>query len=124
MVTHDRAFLEQVCDQIIELDRGSLYEHPGSYSSYLQGKEERLAAEDAAIANAKSKYRVELEWMRKQPQARESKSKARIDAFYKLQNSIKPSSEQNTNYLNLSNRKRRIGNQILQLKDVSLSFDN
>ena len=125
MVTHDRAFLEQVCDQIIELDRGSLYEHVGSYSSYLQGKEERLAAEDAAIANAKSKYKVELEWMRRQPQARQSKSKARIDAFYKLEKSTKPRPhDPNLDLVQISNGdSRRIGSKIVSMKGVTLTFD-
>jgi ATP-binding cassette subfamily F protein uup len=124
MVTHDRAFLEQVCDQIIELDRGSLYEHPGSYSSYLQGKEERLAAEDAAIANAKSKYRVELEWMRRQPQARQSKSRARIEAFYKLEKSTKPRPrDPNLDLVQISNGDtRRIGSKIVSMKSVTLTF--
>lgn len=124
MVTHDRAFLEQVCDQIVELDRGSLYEHPGSYSAYLQGKADRLAAEDAAIANAKSKYRVELEWMRRQPQARQSKSKARIDAFYKLEKSTKPRPrDPNLDLVQISNGDtRRIGTKIVSMKGVSLAF--
>lgn len=124
MVTHDRAFLEQVCDQIIELDRGSLYEHQGSYSSYIQGKEERLAAEDAAIANAKTKYRVELEWMRRQPQARQTKSKARIDAFYKLEKSTKPRPrDPNLDLVEISNGDtRRIGTKIVSMEGVTLKF--
>mmetsp|Transcript_1113 Transcript_1113/g.2623 ORF Transcript_1113/g.2623 Transcript_1113/m.2623 type:complete len:810 (-) Transcript_1113:364-2793(-) len=124
MVTHDRAFLEEVCDQIIELDRGSLYVHPGSYSSYLLAKEERLAAEDAAIANAKSKYRVEIEWMRKQPQARQSKSKARIDAFYKLEKSTKPRPrDPNLDLVQISNGDtRRIGTKTVSMKGVTLTF--
>ena len=124
MVTHDRAFMEQVCDQIIELDRGSLYEHPGTYSSYLEGKEERLAVEDAAIASAKSKYRVELEWMRRQPQARQSKSKSRIDAFYKLEKSTKPRPrDPNLDLVDISNGDtRRIGTKTVSMKGVTLAF--
>jgi len=124
MVTHDRAFLEQVCNQIVELDRGSLYEHPGSYSAYLEGKEERLAAEDAAIANAKSKYKVELEWMRRQPQARESKGKARIDAFYKLEKSTKPRPrDPNLDLVQISNGDtRRIGTKTVSMNGVTLTF--
>lgn len=90
MVTHDRAFLGDVSDTILELDRGSLYEHQGSYSSYLEAKAERLAIEDAAVQAANAKYRVELDWMSRQPQARQSKAKARIDAFYKLEKATKP----------------------------------
>jgi ATP-binding cassette subfamily F protein uup len=123
MVTHDRAFLEEVCDCIVELDRGALYEHTGSYSSYLQAKEERMAVEDAAVQAAKSKYRVELEWMRRQPQARESKSKARIDAFYKLEKATKPRPrDPNLNLVETSGGSRRIGSKILSMKNVCLKF--
>jgi ATP-binding cassette subfamily F protein uup len=123
MVTHDRAFLEEVCDCIVELDRGSLYEHQGSYSSYLEAKQERLASEDAAVAAAKSKYRVELEWMRRQPQARESKSKARIDAFYKLEKATKPRPrDPNLNLVETAGGSRRIGTKILSMKHVGLQF--
>lgn len=124
MVTHDRAFLQQTCDRIVELDRGSLYEHPGSYSTYLQAKEERLAVEDAAIQSAKSKYRIELEWMRRQPQARESKSKSRIDAFYKLEKATKPRPhDPNLNLVEISDGStRRIGSTIVSMKGVSLTF--
>lgn len=124
MVTHDRAFLQQTCDRIVELDRGSLYEHPGSYSTYLQAKEERLAVEDAAIQSAKSKYKIELEWMRRQPQARESKSKSRIDAFYKLEKATKPRPhDPNLNLVEISDGStRRIGSTIVSMKGVSLSF--
>jgi ATP-binding cassette subfamily F protein uup len=90
MVTHDRVFLDQVCDRILELDQGKLYEYVGKYADYLTAKEERLARDDAAIQSAKAKYRVELDWMRRQPQARQTKSKTRIDAFYKLEKSTKP----------------------------------
>lgn len=90
MVTHDRVFLDQVCDRILEVDQGKLYEYVGKYADYLTAKEERLARDDAALQAAKAKYRVELDWMRRQLQARETKSKARIDAFYKLQKSTRP----------------------------------
>ena len=125
MVTHDRAFLEDVCDRILELDRGSLYEHEGSYSSFLQGKEERLANEDAAVQAAKAKYRVELEWMRRQPQARESKSKARIDAFYKLEKSTKPRPrDPNLSLIDAvdGSTNRRIGTKIVSMRNVNLKF--
>ena len=89
-VTHDRFFLEDVCNTIIELDRGSLYTYQGNYGTFLEKKADRLAIEDAAVQSAKSKYRVELEWMRRQPQARETKQKARQDAFYKLEKATKP----------------------------------
>ncbi|KAG7343104.1 ABC transporter ATPase [Nitzschia inconspicua] len=124
MVTHDRAFLEEVCDCIVELDRGSLYEHQGSYSSFLQAKEDRLALEDAAVQAANAKLRVELEWMRRQPQARESKSKARIDAFYKLEQATKPRPrDPNLNLVEtVGGKSRRIGTKIVSMKNVSLKF--
>lgn len=123
VVTHDRAFLEEVCNRILELDRGSLYQYEGNYVAYLQGKEERLALEDAAAASARSKYRVELEWMRRQPQARESKAKARIDAFHKLEKATKP--RQGDPNLRIENEgQRRLGGKILTMKNVSLKFGN
>jgi len=121
MVTHDRAFLEEVCDRILELDRGKLYEHEGSYASYLQAKEDRLAVEDAAVQSAKSKYRVELDWMRRQPQARETKSKARIDAFYKLQQATKPRPLDPNLALDTSGQ-RRLGTKIISMRHLSLKF--
>jgi len=119
-VTHDRAFLGETCDTILELDRGSLYVHAGNYASYLEGKEARLALEDAAVQSAKAKYRTELDWMRRQPQARETKSKARIDAFYKLEKATKPRASDAS--LDIEGGGRRIGKNVLKLKDVSLSF--
>eukprot|EP01082_Thalassiosira_pseudonana_P001780 g671.t1 g671 contig10:503412-506258(-) len=119
-VTHDRAFLAEVCNSILELDRGTFYSHPGSYQTYLEGKEERLANEDQAIRDAKTKYRRELEWMRRQPQARETKQKARIDAFYKLEKSTKPRVTDPS--LELTDGQRRLGGNILKLRNVSLSF--
>lgn len=121
MVTHDRAFLEEVCDRILELDRGKLFQYNGSYSDYLQGKEERLAMEDAAVQAAKAKYRVELDWIRRQPQARESKSKARIDAFYKLEKATKPR-PLDPNLMLDTEGQRRIGGKILSMRNVNLKF--
>ena len=85
MVTHDRYFLDKVCNKIIEVDSGNIYEYNGNYSYYLEKKEERIDAENAEIARAKNLLRTELEWMRRQPQARGSKARYRIDAFYKLE---------------------------------------
>eukprot|EP00804_Cyclotella_cryptica_P004918 CCRYP_004972-RB/>CCRYP_004972-RB protein AED:0.09 eAED:0.09 QI:150/1/1/1/0.87/0.77/9/651/747 len=119
-VTHDRAFLEEVCNSILELDRGSFYTYEGSYATYLQRKEERLANEDQAFREAKAKYKGELEWMRRQPQARQTKQKARIDAFYKLEQSTKPRVKDPA--LELSEGQRRLGGNILKLRNVSLSF--
>lgn len=116
-VTHDRAFLEEVCNSILELDRGSFYEYSGSYSTYLQGKEERLANEDQAIKVAKGKYKKELEWMRRQPQGRQTKQNARQEAFYKLEKSTKPRIIDPS--LELSDEgQRRLGGNILKVRVI------
>mmetsp|Transcript_6173 Transcript_6173/g.6917 ORF Transcript_6173/g.6917 Transcript_6173/m.6917 type:complete len:736 (+) Transcript_6173:207-2414(+) len=120
-VTHDRFFLEDVCDSIVELDRGSLYSYQGNYGTYLEKKAERLSIEDAAIQSAKSKYKVELDWMRRQPQARATKQKARQDAFYKLEKATKPRAL-DPNLDMGKDGQRRLGNNILKLKNISLKF--
>jgi len=87
-ITHDRSFLNEVCDRIVELDRGSLYSYDGNYADYLEGKEARLANDAATLRSTKKKFATELAWMRKQPSGRQSKSKARQEAFYKLENMV------------------------------------
>lgn len=119
-VTHDRAFLEEVCNSILELDRGNFYLYEGNYNKFLQGKEERLALEDQAYRVAKGKYKKELEWMRRQPQGRQTKQNARQDAFYRLEKSTKPRVKEES--LELSEGQRRLGGNILKLRNVSLKF--
>jgi ABC transport system ATP-binding/permease protein len=121
-VTHDRAFLEDVCNTIIELDRGSLYSYEGDYSNFLEKKAERLELEDIAAQEARSKYKSELEWMRRQPQARETKQKARQDAFYKLEKSVKPKALGSSIDLGDASNQNRLGQNVLTLKNVSLKF--
>jgi len=124
-VTHDRAFLEDVCNTILELDRGSLYSYPGNYANFLEKKAERLALEDAAIQAAKSKYKVELEWMRRQPQGRQTKQKARQNAFYVLEKATKPRVvDPNLNLGGDDGDQRRLGTNVLKLKHVSLKFED
>ena len=84
MVTHDRYFLERVCNEIIELDHGELYKYKGNYSYYLEKKEERISLEATITNKAKNLFKKELDWMRKQPKARTTKSKSRIDDFFKM----------------------------------------
>ena len=96
------------------------YEYTGSYTDFLQAKEDRLALEDAAVQTAKAKYKLELEWMRRQPQARQTKSKSRIDAFYKLQKCTKPRPQDVM--LSLESADRRIGGKIMSMKNVNLKF--
>lgn len=121
MVTHDRAFLDDVCDRILELDEGHLYEYKGKYANFLEVKEKRLELEDLEMQSAKAKYRVELDWMRRQPQARQTKAKSRIDAFRKLEKAVKPKPKENTIALQ-SNGDRRIGGNILSMRNVNLKF--
>ena len=84
LVTHDRFFLERVCSEIVELDRGSIFRYPCNYGKYLDLKASRLAAEDAETDRARTKLRRESEWMARQPKARQAKSRARENAFYEL----------------------------------------
>lgn len=114
VVTHDRSFLEEVCNSILELDRGQLYSYDGNYQKYLEGKEARLVLEDAAVQSAKVKFRTELEWMRRQPQARQTKAKSRIEAFYKLEKATKPRNLDPNLILNASDQ-QRVGGNILKV---------
>eukprot|EP00578_Thalassiosira_sp_NH16_P009879 CAMPEP_0181116778 /NCGR_PEP_ID=MMETSP1071-20121207/22137_1 /TAXON_ID=35127 /ORGANISM="Thalassiosira sp., Strain NH16" /LENGTH=665 /DNA_ID=CAMNT_0023201055 /DNA_START=165 /DNA_END=2161 /DNA_ORIENTATION=- len=120
-VTHDRAFLEDVCDSILELDRGSFYTYDGSYSKYLAGKEDRLANEDQAYREGKARMKKELEWMRRQPQGRQTKQKARQEAYYKLEKSTKPRVKDPKLEIE-EDGQRRMGGNILKMRDVSLAF--
>ncbi len=120
MVTHDRYFLDNVCNRIIEIDREAVYSYDGNYDYYLRKRQERLDAMDAELARVKNRLRTELEWMRRQPQARGSKAKYRIDNFHELQNKSK---------VNLSSRNVKldmkagyIGSKIFEAKNVSKSF--
>ncbi len=85
MVTHDRYFLDRVCNQIVEIDDRTLYSYKGNYSYYLEKREERIEIHNAEIDRARNLMRTELEWIRRQPQARGTKAKYRIDAFAELQ---------------------------------------
>ena len=89
MVTHDRYFLERVCNEIIELDQGELYKYKGNYSYYLEKKEERIALQQSTTEKAKNLFKKELDWMRRQPKARTTKSKSRIDDFFEIKKNAK-----------------------------------
>ena len=121
LVTHDRYFLDHVSNQIIELDRGKLFAYKGNYSYYLEKKAEVTAAEDAAFDKNSNLLRRELEWMRRQPKARTTKSKSRIDAFYDLEEKTK--GRQAKSQLELSVNVSRQGNKILELAHVSKGFN-
>ena len=122
MVTHDRFFLERVCNEIIELENGKLYQYKGNYSYYLQKKEERIAAENASIDKAKNLYVKELDWMRRQPKARTTKSKSRQDDFYVIQE--KAHSRRKEHQVELEINMERMGSKIVELHNVSKKFDN
>ena len=116
MVTHDRYFLDNVCQDIYELDNARLYHYKGHYDYYLEKKAEREANERAEVAKARSLYRTELEWMRRMPQARGTKAQARIDAFYELE--AKAHTRFDDSRPHLTVKTERIGGKILELYNV------
>ncbi|SEE01394.1 ATP-binding cassette, subfamily F, uup [Tenacibaculum sp. MAR_2010_89] len=122
MVTHDRYFLERVCNEIIELDEGKLFKYKGNYSYYLQNKEERLALEATNLGKAKSLFKKELDWMRRQPKARTTKSKSRTDDFYKIKE--KAHKRRNEHEVQLEINMKRLGSKIIELHKMRKSFDD
>jgi ATP-binding cassette subfamily F protein uup len=120
MVTHDRYFLDSVCDEIWELDGSNLYVYKGDYQNYLEKKAARLESEVASIDKAKNTYRKELEWMRRQPQARTTKSKSRQDRFYEVEKKAKQKIEDQQ--LELQMKMSRLGGKIIELKKVYKRF--
>ena len=120
MVTHDRYFLERVCNEIIELDNGQLYKYKGNYSYYLQNKEERKALEAVNLGKAKSLFKKELEWMRRQPKARTTKSKSRIDDFFEIKK--KAHQRRQEHEVQLEINMERLGSKIVELHNLKKSF--
>ncbi len=120
MVTHDRYFLERVCNEIVELDNGGFYTYKGNYSYYLQKKEERISAEQASVNKAKNLFTKELDWMRRQPKARTTKSKSRIDDFYKIKEEAHKRRDNHSVQLEIN--MERMGSKILELHHISKSF--
>lgn len=120
MVTHDRYFLERVCDEIYELDLGELFRYKGNYSYYLDKREERYTNQQVVIDKAKNLFKKELEWMRRQPKARGTKAKARIESFY----DVKQTAHQkiDNSKLDIQVKMERLGTKILELHKVSKSF--
>jgi ATP-binding cassette subfamily F protein uup len=121
MVTHDRYFLDRVCTDILELDNQQLYHYKGTYSRYLEQRQERINVKNAEIERAGNLLRKELEWMRRQPQARGTKAKYRIDAFYELEEKAKQQKTQNTIKLNI--KSAYMGKKIFEALHVSKNFD-
>jgi ABC transport system ATP-binding/permease protein len=122
MVTHDRYFLDRVCNHILEMEDSKLYHHKGNYSYFLQKRAEREEVERTEIAKAGQLLKKELEWMRRQPKARTTKSKSRIDAFYDTKEKAAQTKADSEIELNIS--MKRMGGQILELENISKSFDD
>ena len=122
MVTHDRFFLDRVCNVIIELDNYALYTYRGNYAYYLEKRQERIDNARAEVARANNLYRTELEWMRRMPQARGHKAKYREDAFYELEKIAKRRIEERQ--IRLKASKVYIGSKIFECQYVSKQFDN
>ena len=121
MVTHDRYFLDRVCNQIIEMDNNNnIYRYPGNYSYYVEKRAERLENMQAVTDKARNLMRKELDWMRRMPKARTTKSKSRIDAFYDLKE--KAAGTQAAGSIKINAGTRRLGKKILELRHISKSF--
>ena len=120
MVTHDRYFLERVCNEIIELDHGKLYTYKGNYSYYLENKEARIANEQVETGKAKQLFKKELDWMRRQPKARTTKSKSRIDDFHVIKERAHQRRQDHQVQLELN--MERLGSKIVEFHNVSKSF--
>ena len=121
IVTHDRYVLDRVATRIIEIDQGQIYAHRGTYEDYLNARAEREAHAAAVEHKRQNLARIELEWLRRSPKARTSKSKARIDAAHRLFDAARVE-EQRT--LELALPSRRIGNKVVELHDVGVRFDD
>ena len=122
MVTHDRYFLDAVATQIIELDRAKVYIHHGNYAYYLEKKQSRATIEATEMAKAKQLLSKELEWMRRMPKARGTKSKSRIQAYHQLEDKV--NSEHNNQQIDLSVKSARLGNKIIELEHINKSFQD
>ncbi len=120
LVTHDRYFLDNICDKIIELDEGKLYHYEGNYSYFLEKKSEREFNESSELDKARNLMRTELEWIRRMPKARGTKSKARVDAFGDLKE--RATRKNKDDKLHLDVKMTRIGGKVLEMKKVYKSF--
>lgn len=120
MVTHDRYFLDKVCSKILEIDERKIYAYEGNYDYYLAKREERISAQNAELLRVKNLLRTELEWMRRQPQARGTKAKYRIDAFYALD--AKSKERRNDSSVRLKGGASYIGSKIFEAIDVSKRY--
>ena len=120
MVTHDRYFLDRVCNEIIEMEDNQIYRYLGNYSWFLEKQNERIEMQQATVAKAKNLLRTEIEWMRRMPQARSHKAKYRINAFYELKD--KAAQKYQSDAINLNVKSSRLGKKIVELDAVSKEF--
>lgn len=122
MVTHDRYFLDRVCNQIMELDQGQLYTYKGNYAYYLEKRDERLQQQETETDKAKQLFKKELEWMRRQPKARTTKSKSRIDDFTDIKQ--RAHQRRKDHEIQLDINMNRLGTKVVEFHNVSKSFDH
>lgn len=120
MVTHDRYFLDRVCNEIIELETGSLYRYKGNYSYFLEHQAERVDIQNKEVEKARNILRTEQEWMNRMPKARTTKAKARIDSFYEIKE--KATQKFTDDRVRINIQGERLGNKILEVKDISFSW--
>lgn len=122
LVTHDRYFLDNVCEEVWELENGWLYFHKGDYENFLEKKAQREESEAASIDKARNLYRKELEWMRKQPKARTTKSKSRIDNFYEVEKKARQLLQEQQ--LQLQSKMNRLGGKTVEMKKVYKAYSD
>ena len=122
MVTHDRYFLDRVCNEIIEMDNSQIYQYKGNYTYFIKKREERLANEEAFVEKAKNTLRKEEDWMRRMPKARSTKAKYRIDNYYQLKDVA--SSGRQEEEMRISVQSSRMGKKIIEIKDLNKKFDD
>lgn len=122
MVTHDRYFLDRVCNEIIEMDNSQIFQYKGNYSYFIKKREERLANEEALVEKAKNVLRKEEDWMRRMPKARSHKAKYRIDNYYQLKDIA--AGERTDEEMRISVQSSRMGKKILEIENLSKKFDD
>lgn len=120
MVTHDRYFLDRICNEIIEMEDNQIYRFQGNYSYFIQKRDERIEMQQASVAKAKNLLRTELEWMRRMPKARSHKAKYRVDSFSELQE--KAAQKYDSDAVSLNVKSARLGKKIVELGHISKSF--
>ncbi len=120
MVTHDRYFLDRVCNEIIEMENSRIYRYQGNYSYFLQKRDERIENMQASVAKARNLLKTEQEWMRRMPKARSHKAKHRIDSFYELKKKANQKIEEESFELNI--KSSRLGKKIIEIENISKSY--